>query len=340
MIITNLTQLLEKNRQELLKKQKRETPERVQRANSYSVSQINIDSEAILNDWLVITTNISGNSHTYVDSIAFKNVMTDLIELAKIDSKHYVNSKLIIRSIKRSLDSHDIYINCDCPDFAYRYAYFATKDKFKWGKLQNSNGKEIRNPHNDMGCMCKHLYALLRSNNFLDKVSDKIMRTIMANLDVIVKKFNINLEEFIVNSERYDRMLKMNIGRTKTGQFTKINPNESSSNENENENKNNENDKKEENLNSNSDLDKLNNQVDINVILEYYTNMQIIELFKHRISDLDYLKFIRTYGEENNKSFEYYLMNNISKTKLLNNIKEFNFQIYSNIINEMLNIVI
>lgn len=330
MKLTNITLLLEKNRQELLNKQKRETPERIQRASSYSVSQINIDAAALLNDWLVITTNISGNSHTYTDSIAFKNVMTDLIELAKIDSKHYVNSKLIIRSIKRSLDKQDIYIACDCDDFKYRYDYHATQGKFKWGKLQNSNGQGIRNPNNDIGCMCKHLYALLRSNNFLDKVSDKIMRTIMANLDVLVKQFKINLEEFVVNSERYDRMLRMNISRTKTGQFTK------KGSENDRDNKDSSEEKEENLIFESVDV----NSESIETILQYYTTSQILEQFKEKISEDEYLNFILKYGQKNSKSLEDYLINNISEIKLMDCIKEFNIQAWTTLINEILNVVI
>lgn len=321
MTITKSEILLEKNRQELLSKQKSETPERIQRASNYSISKISIESEALLNDWLVITTNISGNSSTYNDSIAFKNVMTELIALAKIDSKHYVNSKLIIRSIKRSLDKNDIYINCTCDDFKYRYAYHATQGKFKWGKLQNSNGQKIRNPNNDIGCMCKHLYALLRSNTFLEKVSDTIMRTIMANLDVLVKRFKINLEEFIVNSERYDRMLKMNIGRTKTGQFTKKDSEESNE------------DKKQENVDFTTD----ENNIDFNIekILQYYTNYQTLEMLMELLSEDDYLTFIKMYAKKSNESLEDYLANNVSISTLLHYIKEFNNNIYETLINNM-----
>ena len=318
--------LIEKNRQELLSKEKKETPKRVQKASSYSVSNITIDSSAFLNDWLVITTNISGNSHTYTDSIAFKNVMTDLINLAKIDSKHYVNSKLIIRSIKRSLDNNDIYVDCNCPDFNFRYAYHATQGKFKWGKLQNSNGKKIRNPNNDIGSTCKHLYALLRSNNFLDKISDKIMRTIMANLDILVKRFDIDLAEFIVNSERYDRLLKSTLGRTKTGQFAK----KDDSTDNVNVTISN----KEENIQLESIETDENN---LESILEYYTNLQILKLLKEKISEDQYLLFIRKYGKENKDSLEDYIINNISENKLLDNIKDFNNQIWNSLVNEMIN---
>ena len=192
--------------------------------------------------------------------------------------------------------------------------------------MQNSNGDKIRNPDNNIGSMCKHLYALLRSNNFLDKVSDKIMRTIMANLDVLVKTFKINLEEFIVNSERYDRMLKMNIGRTKTGQFSKNVDTENDDSE-----------KKQEQLY----VESVNvDNESLEIILQYYTTMQILEQFKEKISEDEYLLFVNKYGKQNNKTFEDYLINNISEIQLLNFIKEFNIQAWNSLINEMLNIII
>ena len=43
----------------------------------------------------------------------------------------------------------------------------------------------------------------------------------MANLDVIVKKYNINLLEFKVNNKSYDRLLNMNLSRDKSGRFIK-----------------------------------------------------------------------------------------------------------------------
>lgn len=211
--------LYEKNRTELLSKERQETPKRVLKSKNYSISNIIIDPEAFINNWLVISTNISGNGSTYLDNISFKNVITNLINICKNDTQHYVNSKLIQKSLKQSLDKNDIYIDCSCPDFKYRYAYHATQGKFKWGTQQHSNGKKIRNPNNDKGSMCKHLYALLHSNVFLNKISDKIMKTVMANLDILVKKYNINLDEFILNTTAYDRLKSAALSRTSTGRF-------------------------------------------------------------------------------------------------------------------------
>ena len=325
--------LLEKTRKELLLKQKRETPERVERANSYSLNSISIDSTALLSDWLVITTEISGNGSKYTDSIAFQFIMTDLIQQAKNDPKHLVNSKLIIKSIHNSLDTRDIYIDCSCQDFKYRYSYWSTKDKFKWGKLQNSNGKNIRNPRNDMGCMCKHLYALLRSNKFLNLISDKIMRTIMANLDVLVKKFNINILEFVVNSTAYDKMLRMNITRDKSGRFQKINNNEETSNQNDNESK-------VESIDEISipKISQNDEKQNINKLLQYYTNETLLSILKDKTTLNDYIHFIKVSTKNINittTSLEDYLKNNISCNKLLELINEYNSKLANDVVNEL-----
>lgn len=324
--------LLEKTRKDLLLKQKRETPERVKRANSYSVSDVSIDSSALLSDWLVITTNISGNGHTYTDSIAFKFVMTDLIEQAKKSPKHLVNSKLIIKSIHESLDKQDIYIDCSCQDFIYRYSYWSTKDKFKWGKLQSSNGKQIRNPHNDIGCMCKHLYALLRSNKFLNLISDKIMRTIMANLDILVKKFDIDISEFVVNSAAYDKMLRMNIYCDKSGKFRK--DDESTSNDKiENQ------EEKTESIDEISTSEEVQKDEKFNSykLIQYFANETVMNFIKEYMNSDKYIEFVKCSIKKSKgkESRETYLINNVSCDKLLELLKAFDSNIADKVLNRM-----
>ncbi len=342
MMIINHKILLEKNRKELLLKQKRETPERVERANSYSINNVTIDSTALLSDWLVITTNISGNGSTYSDSIAFKFVMTDLIEQAKKSPKHVVNSKLIIKSIHESLDKQDIYIDCSCDDFKYRYAFWSTQGKFKWGKLQTSNGKKIRNPNNDMGCMCKHLYALLRSNKFLNLISDKIMRTIMANLDILVKKFNIDILEFVVNTAAYDKMLRMNIDRDKSGKFAKKINDEKDKKPEDNNNENSD-ETKTESIDEISTSEELQKETKNNIykLIQYYTNESVMNIIKDSTTSNDYIHFIKqaTKNIKHEKSLENYLINNISCAKLLELLKQFDNNLANEVIEKMSNTI-
>ena len=123
-----------------------------------------------------------------------------------------------------------------------------------------------------------------------------------------------------------DRMLKMNIGRTKTGQFSKNVDTENDDSE-----------KKQEQLY----VESVNvDNESLEIILQYYTTMQILEQFKEKISEDEYLLFVNKYGKQNNKTFEDYLINNISEIQLLNFIKEFNIQAWNSLINEMLNIII
>jgi len=427
----HLIKIFEKTRQELLAKQRSESPIRVKKAERYSVTQVNIDPNAFINNWFVLDCHIAGGHKNYKNYISFQNVMTDLIESAKNDSKHFINSRLIQSSIKKSLDTNDIYIDCDCEDFClhpttkiklitgevctieklktkfddndniwiysvdkhgkviptkviniwitkkeskfikitldndneiittynhmyklkngrykeakdlkigqqlmtllinnktgdivsnkrshsikqsiidtlcklsifkhiklqtnckiknilylelnepinvydlevlqhnnfyvdagailhncYRYAYWATRNKFKWGKLQNSNGQQIRNPDDNIGSMCKHSYALLQSNTFINHISDKCMRIIMANIDILVKRFDINLEEFIINVSHYDRLLKQQQARDNKGKFT-------SNSNNEEQNIANTEPTKDENIDKEEDIDESENK--------------------------------------------------------------------------------
>ena len=161
--MVNIKHILdEKTRREILNKEK-ETQARITRSQQYSVSNVVIDPDAFMNNWCVIKGIVHRPGHAYETVIAFQNVFTDLVQVAKQTSGHGVNAHLIQKSLKQSLDRNDIYLDCQCPDFKYRYAYHSTQGKFKWGKLQYSNGKKIRNPNNDIGSTCKHLYALLIS---------------------------------------------------------------------------------------------------------------------------------------------------------------------------------
>lgn len=77
------------------------------------------------------------------------------------------------------------------------------------------------------------------------------------------------------------------------------------------------------------------------VILQYCTNAQILELLKQRLSENEYLSFVKNNVEKSKleivDSLEQYLEINISKHELLRLIQEFNNDIHDDIINEITN---
>jgi hypothetical protein len=85
------------------------------------------------------------------------------------------NTRTITRALVTAFNSDQVYIHCDCPDWKYRFAYWATKNDIDSVKgEQPSNGKWIRNPSDTKGAGCKHSLLVLSNNTWLMKVASVI----------------------------------------------------------------------------------------------------------------------------------------------------------------------
>lgn len=88
---------------------------------------------------------------------------------------------------------------------------------------------------------------------------------------------------------------------------------------------------------------KITLKENIDAVIQYYTNEQIIELLKQQFNDVDYYKFLKNITVNSNiknKSIEEYLLTDVSKITLLNLIQSTNLSIYNNLLNEMVNNII
>jgi hypothetical protein len=61
-----------------------------------------------------------------------------------------------------AIESSDVKVDCTCPDFKYRLAYYASQNGFKEGELENRPA-EITNPNNNKGSCCKHILVALNN---------------------------------------------------------------------------------------------------------------------------------------------------------------------------------
>ena len=76
-------------------------------------------------------------------------------------------------------------------------------------------------------------------------------------------------------------------------------------------------------------------------VLQYYSNYQILELLKEKLTEIDYAKFIKNSVNDTTQSvLEMHLIENISKTKLLELIKNYDIDIYNTIVNLMTELLI
>jgi hypothetical protein len=90
--------------------------------------------------------------------------------------------ELSVRNIKdavtKAYRSEDVYIFCSCPDFAYRYAYIATKEGYITERAETRPANKT-NPHDSLGSCCKHcLLILMQSQRWIGELAKNIYKYI------------------------------------------------------------------------------------------------------------------------------------------------------------------
>ena len=172
--------LHEDSRNALLSKSKQSTKgfqrfkKRVKSRVANSVKQYNaIDMNKLFKqDILTVDINVKGETDNYTVKISFGG----LIELLKdqIDKQGgTLNYKAVTRALILGFNKDDVYIHCSCPDWQYRYSYFATKNNITSGEPEN-RPSNITNPDDKLGSACKHVLLVLSNTSWILKVGSTI----------------------------------------------------------------------------------------------------------------------------------------------------------------------
>ena len=83
------------------------------------------------------------------------------------------NLKAVTRALINGFNRDDVYIHCSCPDWQYRFAYFATKNNINSGDAEN-RPSDTTNPNDMLGAACKHVLLVLSNTSWLLKVASVI----------------------------------------------------------------------------------------------------------------------------------------------------------------------
>ena len=123
-------------------------------------------------DILTVDVNVKGETDDYVVKISFGGFL-DLLrdQLEKQDNKF--DLKAVSRALVLGFNKDDVYIHCSCPDWKYRFAYFATKNQITSGDPEN-RPSNITNPHDKLGSACKHVLLVLSNTSWIIKVASTI----------------------------------------------------------------------------------------------------------------------------------------------------------------------
>lgn len=219
--------LFEVNRKDLVGKTKVQSPDRYVKRLNYKSSNykgINMD-DFLKKDILTIETKVGD----YNCIVSYQGVLTRLKDILKIQPKPNVTLQSIIKAMSSAFDDTDIKVDCNCGDFVYRFAYWATKFGYKYGKPENRPAK-ITNPKDKKGAMCKHLTSLLSNKRWLVKVASIVNDYIKQNSNLFRDALGLSDDEFIVNKSHYYAGKKTPHNRTNLkGDNSNVNSNNRSS---------------------------------------------------------------------------------------------------------------
>lgn len=155
-----------KGRQRYKRRVKSKVANQVKQFNS-----INMD-KLFKEDILTVNVSVKGETDDYIVKISFGGFLEILRK--EVSRTGVFDLRTVTRALLEGFNKDNVYIHCSCPDFKYRFAYWATRNDINSGEPQNDNGKWIRNPDDSLGSGCKHILLVLSNNSWLVKVASVI----------------------------------------------------------------------------------------------------------------------------------------------------------------------
>lgn len=174
-----LNYLIEDNRNKLISKSKssQKGKERFNKRNRSKVANTvkamnSIDMNKLFKeDILTVNLPVKGETDDYVVKITFGGFLEILRD--QIRDKEQVEFRDISRAAIIGFNKDDVFINCSCPDFRYRFAYYSTRNDFNSGAPEN-RPSDITNPDDSLGSACKHVLLVLNNTSWIIKVASVI----------------------------------------------------------------------------------------------------------------------------------------------------------------------
>ena len=161
--------LLEITRKEILSKGRREDPAKYERRMNYVNS---FRPEPMAKDLFINTGTLTVPIRVgdYIVTVHISGILKIVQDEMDRTGKDLPDRQLVYNALRKAVDESNMYVNCTCPDFKYRYAYWATVGDYKYGTPETRPAK-VRNPDNN-GAACKHVTAALaRPSQWLKYVS-------------------------------------------------------------------------------------------------------------------------------------------------------------------------
>ena len=187
-ILKNKNNLQEVTRWQMINSGRQKSPDRFAKRVNYSPKDFRtVDFEDLFSeDRFTWRTRVHGEDN-YIVTISFEGAFEYLkYNLSSMRGKNRwkrITLNMVAEALSKSLDNEDLYVDCSCPDFKYRFAFWATQADCKYGLQQNTPPK-VRNVNNNKGYVCKHLLALLYGKRWVRSAAKAWLDYMRANPDL------------------------------------------------------------------------------------------------------------------------------------------------------------
>jgi hypothetical protein len=152
--------LNEWTRKQLINKSKYDKYDRFSRRTSIDKKDVKISRVGLLElTARSVHLDIYFTIKDYKVSVRFINFMNILRKYAKYKKYKGKIRPAVTDAFNFALEKSDIEIACTCPDFKYRFAHAATKNKFIFGDEEDRPSNKT-NP-NTRGAGCKHILKVI-----------------------------------------------------------------------------------------------------------------------------------------------------------------------------------
>lgn len=133
-------------------------------------NRINMD-KFFRDDILDVDVEVTGETNSYTVRMSFTGILDEIHLLLRTAEK--LELKIVIKALTRAFNSNNVYVHCNCPDWKYRQAYWATMNGYNSGEPEN-RPSNITNPNDTKGAGCKHVNLCLSDSSWLIKVASVI----------------------------------------------------------------------------------------------------------------------------------------------------------------------
>jgi len=125
-------------------------------------------------DILIVNVPVKGETNDYIVKIKFEGVVNEIQKNVQANNNK-LDYRIISQALSRVFNSGDVYINCNCPDFKFRFNHWSTVQGYSSGKPENRpNRFTWTNSQDNMGSACKHGNLVLSNLSWMMKVASVI----------------------------------------------------------------------------------------------------------------------------------------------------------------------